>query len=411
MNRWNEIQQKLPQFSASALPKHLRSMTRFIPLMMILLVSAGVYAYQSTITYFPLDIICEEEGFHELGIIQTVDGVTVHLERAYADTNVIRMIARVEGMPHEQYSKQLRNGAGKLADEQGNNFMTVYEPDAGPCPSPETPGTRPPDGEILSVISTSGITSATLPYQMPLSTYFETYYAGTPETLSLTYNLTLQIPEATPTPVNPESTAEPQPTETTPLAFHFDFTVPVQGEIILEPQQTVENNGFAITLTKARIGKSSTTVQLCYPEPVGLDGLMFQDQSPIILTIDEYEGWQTNQMLNESDSSEAHWCVDYTYNMYFDQPPVMLTLNLINPYTQIDYGVEARDKWERLVELASEQGIEVELETYGDFIQPLERPTHQFTGESFSQALMALYTQAGLTQAIEGPWIFTVEIP
>jgi hypothetical protein len=404
MNRWNEIQQKLP---LNALPTRSRSVRRFIPLVAILLLSAGVYAlYQSTLSFFPLDIVCEREGFHELGLSQTVDGVTVHLERAYADTDVIRILVRIEGLPHEQYSKQLQNGAGILEDEQGNIFRLVYEPDAAPCPfNRETAGTKKPDDEILNVLSTGGLTTADYNH-MPLSTFFETYYGGIPEAFNLSYELTLQTEKATPTPANVEGTAEPQPEEFNDLVFRFDFSVPVHGEIILEPEQIVENNGFAVALTEARIGKSSTDVQLCFSEPIEV----IYDQPPT-LTLGEYQGWQTSVMLNEDASSETQWCVDYTYNMYFDQPPATLTLHIEDLYKQIDRSPAARETWEQLVEAAAEQGIEVELKTYGGFIYPSERPTDKFTGESFAEAILELYKEVGLMQALEGSWTFTVEIP
>lgn len=411
MNRWNEIQQKLPQMPASPLPKRRRAMARFIPLMMILLVSAGAYAlYQSTVVFFPLDIICQEEGYHELGISQTVDGVTVHLERAYADTSVVTFIIRVEGVPYEQYSKQLfRTGAGTLTDEQGTTFNLGYHPDSIPCPFDITKaGTRPPDEEILSVISTGGLATTTAPFYMSLSDYFETTYAGTPETLDLSYELTLQTAKPTPTPANPEGTAEPQPAEYEERVFRFDFTVPVHGEILLEPNQTVEKDGFAVTLTQARIGKSVTQIQLCYPELVATASLY---EFPITLTIGEYEGWQHNSVWNKSASSETRWCFDYTYNMYFEQSPAILTLQIEDIYTPLDTSFETTEQWKELIALAAEQGIEVELHEDGDFIFPQERPTDKFTGENPGETMLELYAQTGLMDKYEGPWIFTVEIP
>ncbi len=411
MNRWNEIQQKLPQMPASPLPKRRRAMARFIPLMMILLVSAGAYAlYQSTLTYFPLDIICAEEGFHELGISQTVDGVTVHLERAYADTSEIRFLIRIDGLAYEQYSKQLQQRqAGKLTDEQGTSFQHGYHPDSTPCPFDITKvGTRTPDDEILSVISAWGPETAAGTDYMSLSDYLETVYDEMPETLDLSYELTLQRPQPTPTPANPEGTAEPQPAEFDSLVFNFDFTVPVYGEILLEPDQTVESDGFTVTLTQASIGKSITQIQLCYPELVST-GFMYE--FPITLTIGEYEGWQRSGVWNESASSETRWCVDYMYSMYFEQSPATLTLHIDEIYTQLEVRSAALEKWEQLVELAAEVGIEVELDRHEDFIFPLERPTDQYTGENMRDTMTELYTQVGLMKVFKGPWTFTVDIP
>ena len=410
MNRWNEIQQKLPQMPANPLPKRRHAMARFIPLMMILLLSAGAYAlYQSTVTFFPLDIICAEEGFHELGISQTVDGVTVHVERAYADTSEIRFLIRIEGLSYEQYRKQLQLGAGTLKDEQGNTLMLVYEPDATPCPFDRANlGTPRPPEEWLHVISARGMETMTGTGIMSLSSIFETSYGKTPEILDLSYELTLQIAEPTPTPANPEGTAEPQPAEFDSLVFNFDFTVPVHGEILLEPDQTIEKDGFAVTLTQARIGKSVTQIQLCYPELVATASLY---EFPITLTIGEYEGWQHNSVWNKSASSETRWCFDYTYNMYFEQSPAILTLQIEDIYTPLDTSFETTEQWKELIALAAEQGIEVELHEDGDFIFPQERPTDKFTGENPGETMLELYAQTGLMDKYEGPWIFTVEIP
>ncbi|MBC8100764.1 MAG: hypothetical protein H7Y11_15095, partial [Armatimonadetes bacterium] len=218
MNRWNEIQAKLQQIDQTTIlvvPKPTRHLSRMMLVAAILLISAGAFAfYQTRYSQFALDIICQEEGFHELGISQTVDGVTATLERAYADTQVVRMVVRIEGLPYTQFSKDLQNGAGLMYDDAGNLFSLVYEPDATPCPYVPLTGTTPrPDNEILSSI-TANAQKLGMSEFVSLQTYYDDTYGGTPPELRLNYRVTLRQPQPTPippTPVSAEATAEPQP--------------------------------------------------------------------------------------------------------------------------------------------------------------------------------------------------------
>jgi hypothetical protein len=409
MNRWNEIQSKLDQLDQkTSLPKRTYSLTRLLLVAVVLLVSAGVYAvYQNRFSPFALDIICEEEGFYELGISQTVDGVTVTIERAYADTSVIRLVARVEGVPYEQFNRQWRNGAGILQDEHGNKLEVMYEPDAVPCPfDPANIGTRVPDGELLNTLTTRGFRTDVYNH-MPLNTYYETYYGGTPEELQLSYMVSLDVTSPTPTPLNPEGTAEPQPIESRELTFQFDFTVPVIGAIELTPNLTVEKNDFAITLTKVTVGKSSTELQVCYSKPVHF---VYDNSVSLTLGNETPSFGYPDSSTQESNAQSP--CVDYYYDIYFDQKPATLTFTISRIYMDFEYTVESLEKWEQLVELAAKQSIFVELSIDDEGrISSSYHVNTDFKGGDVTAVMNDLYTQVGILERIEGPWVFTVEIP
>jgi len=194
----------------------------------------------------------------EINLSQTLDGVTVTLERVYADANEI-VIGYTVKKPAGQ---NLHVSRMSLTDEQGRAFSEMTG--AGVAGTSELLGVQLPPGEGAYVTA-----------------FDASVVEGKPERLHL--HLTMHLVELVPvdqSPVTP-TVPLPEPSETGVIVaqaqpmreevvggpFTFDFSVPFIPGQTVEVQQTVEAAGVAMKLERVVITPSETRAILCFAPP------------------------------------------------------------------------------------------------------------------------------------------------
>jgi hypothetical protein len=191
----------------------------------------------------------------ELHLSQTLDGVTVTLERAYADANEIVVGYTVKGLTDQRLHVSRIN----LTDEQGTVFSEMAG--AGVTGASDILGVQLPPGEGAYVTS-----------------FDASPVEGTPASLRLrlTMHLAKLVPvdQAPPTPTTPLT----EPSSSTVIVvpamtlreeivggpFTFDFSVPFIPGRTVEVQQTVEAAGVAVRLKRVVITPSETRATVCF---------------------------------------------------------------------------------------------------------------------------------------------------
>jgi hypothetical protein len=206
-----------------------------------------------------LQHIEQADLIQELDLSQTVDGLTVTLERAYADANRIVVGFTIKDLNGQRY--EARHLA--LTDAAGTVF-------------PETVG--------YGVSGQSDILKVSLPPGE--GAYVLAFDAGTvtgaPEALDLRLVMELEelvLPPDTPSPSptlasSPAEPPEPVVVELVPMPegtivgpFTFDFSVPFIPGRTVEVHQTVQAAGVAITLEEMTVAPSETRAILCFDPP------------------------------------------------------------------------------------------------------------------------------------------------
>jgi hypothetical protein len=199
-----------------------------LPLLLIF-ISGTVYAASTVIGEFFQKYtggVGKNGLAQEMDLSQTINGVTVRLERAYADSNVVLLGLSISG-PTDYFT-----WGGKLATVDGQNI-------SGPLVQGFKPGSTKvfdnwAPSERAAVVDTFDTSSLT----------------GVASELNL--NLTIPVRDWT----NPENNT------TVVGVFTFNFKVPVHPGKIVDVNQTVEAAGIPITLQKVEISPYQTKVIL-----------------------------------------------------------------------------------------------------------------------------------------------------
>jgi len=215
----------------------------------------------------------------ELNLSQTMDDVTVTLERAYADANRVVVGFTVIGPDGQRYDP----GRMTLTDAKG----IVFPPTIGIGVTGQS--------DMLEVELPSGEGSYVFSFDAAA-------IQGAPPALHLRLMIELEefvlppsAPELSPTPDSPPAeppdsmvmVLEPLPAfgGTIVGPFTFDFSVPFIPGRTVEVQQTVEAAGVAVRLERVVVAPSETRVILCFEPPDGDS----KDWVPII-TLDTGNG-------------------------------------------------------------------------------------------------------------------------
>jgi len=204
----------------------------------------------------------------ELNLSQTLDGVTVTLERVYADANQIIIGYTVKG-PTDQ---NLHVGQTSLTDEQGRIFPGMAG--AGVTGASDILGVQLPPGEGAHVMA-----------------FDASAVEGTPERLHLHFTVHLvklvpveqsPVPPTIPLPEPSEpgviiAPAQTLGEEVVSGPFTFDFSVPFIPGQTVEVQQTVETAGVAMKLERVVITPSETRAFLCFEPPDDIEWTLLAD--------------------------------------------------------------------------------------------------------------------------------------
>ena len=167
----------------------------------------------------------------ELNLSQTIDGVTVRLERAYADSNVILVGFTVSGSKEKYYTQE-----EKLSTADGHN-LPVIDRDV------EVSGWQRIMGSWQSSEHTAVLTA-----------YDASSLKGNPAEL----NLRLEMGLADTVTGNTDTVMGP---------FVFDFTLPFHAEEVIDVKQTVEASGIPITLERVVISHWATQAIFSFSPP------------------------------------------------------------------------------------------------------------------------------------------------
>lgn len=235
----------------------------------------------------------------ELNLSQTVGGVTVTLQRAYADANRIVVGFTISGPAGQRYdSRQVM-----LTDAAGTIF---------------------PEGPLMyGVTGQSDILEVELPpgEESYVISFDAAAIQGTPSVLHL--RLTMEVeefvlppnaPELSPTPDSPPAeppdsmvivVLEPLPASEGTIVgpFTFDFSVPFIPGHTVEVQQTVEAAEVAVRLERVVVTPSETQVILCF-EPPDEEG---KDWVPIA-TLDTGNGQDLSGLGSQLSGTSEEIC-------------------------------------------------------------------------------------------------------
>ncbi len=222
---WNNIVASLEERSSLSFWQRFKPKTRlawaFVPIALLVIIGGTAYAATFVIKELFLNYAghIEEAGLaQELDISQTIGNVTVRLERAYADGNVVLVGYTVSG-PQERYFTR----GGELITDEGQALPPLFGM-----------GFVPGSERIMSEWRPSDRVAY-------LAGYDASLIKGEPPYLNLTLDIQVSDP---PFPGKPLPSFE---------SCTFDFTVPFARANRIVIEQTVEKSGVAITLDRIEI--------------------------------------------------------------------------------------------------------------------------------------------------------------
>ena len=199
-----------------------------LPLLLIF-ISGTVYAASSVIEEFfqKLPGSVGKNGLaQEMDLSQTINGVTVRLERAYADSNVLLLGLSISG-PTDYFT-------------WGSKLITV---DGQSISGPLVQGFKPGSTQVFDNWAPSERVAV-------IDTFDTSSLKGVSSDLNL--NLTIPVRDWT----------NPGPDAPVMGVFNFNFSVPVHPSKIADVNQTVEAADIPITLKKVEISPYQTKVIL-----------------------------------------------------------------------------------------------------------------------------------------------------
>ncbi len=187
----------------------------------------------------------------DLNLSQTVDGVTVTVEQAYADTNQVFVGINITGLG----DSVVRFAETTLTDGRGT--LPVYT-GTGVAGRLEKLGVDLPKGEQAYIITFDSPALDAPPAQLDLR---------------LVMNLSALTPQDQPPGANAEG---PIPYIETPLsgAFAFDFSVPFINGRVMDSPQTAEAGGVVARLERVTVTPVETRATVCF------DSLLDGSRSP-----------------------------------------------------------------------------------------------------------------------------------
>ena len=259
----------------------------FLAVALILAFGAVAYAVAPTVARLfqhepGLEYVAQADLVQELALSQMVDGVTVTLERTYADANRIIVGFTVQD-PDDQRRYEPRHLT--LTDAAGTAFDRTFGYGVT-GQSDLFEGSLPP-GEGAYVFNFDASAVAGTPKELDLRLVIELEAlalpsdvpgpSATPTALPMEspqpgvveriVGYVRDLPDEPPRPIVAE--LQPVPVGAVIGPFAFDFSVPFIPGYTVEAQQTAKAAGVAITLEKAVVTPSETQVTLCLVPPDG----------------------------------------------------------------------------------------------------------------------------------------------
>ncbi len=278
LDLWNSVRARVQarRRSATLLPRIPVARLGWVFLTLIVLLALGAVAYAidpavSRMFHEITGLGQNEQSklVQKLNLSRTVSGVTVNLQRAYADANQIVVgytIKSSDGQRYEPYVEALTDTSGRTFYAQGGMGVTGQS---------EVLNVSLPPGEGAYVFSFDASPITNAPSVLHLRLGFQ----------AERFTLPTSIPEPTvprPTQVVDSSAAEAKYAvrEKRQLVgpFVFEFTVPFIPGQRVQVNQSVEHAGIKARLESVIITPSATSATMCF-ESLPQD---FQDWSPIV---------------------------------------------------------------------------------------------------------------------------------
>lgn len=409
MNRFPEIQKQLERFSRSA----ARSRVSWVAAAILTMLALSVVAYAAArlLQITPLDPglqgANEADLLTMLDMEQTVDGVTVTLEYAYADANRLSFALTSAGTAPADI--QYRFGDLLLTSSEGYPIMPMFGGGGGGGGSTDNPALNTYD------LSTVG-------------SYDTTAIQGDPDTLNLRVETTIQVFSAVDETMGDGSSpgggggsagsGEPPAPERTIGPFIFEFTIPFIGGQVVEPQQEASANDITMRLERLVIAPSMTRGVVCL-NPAGEPGYiptlsLTVDGEPVsltdaivtlIVTEQDTPGCYDLQITQSLYQRPGEW------RLSFDSLGVNLPVGVSSGSndTMMDFRIDGAPDALAIVRAS----LEPALEPYG--ITLTEDPgslkfSYDPNADIDEQAIHAL-VNAGMREETPGPWVFSFDVP
>lgn len=386
MNRWEDIYRKLdvPKPRAVRQLSRLAAMVAVTALGLVLTGLSAYAFYRYAQSDGGLNAVDDAGLAQEINISQTIDGITVTVERAYIDSNRFAVWFNVVGFDIPADStilSGLYNHEVTYAD--GNGFAQMVGAGGSSGSSEWVDGVMynvltinhteplPPDGVFELVFTLKPPNEP--PYIIPAGVEFE---GAIPEE----YRTGVMLPDS----------------------FSFDLSLRASAPIELEPALTVTANDVAMTLEYVAVAASSTVIQVCYDLPTPQDWqprltLRFDDGEPVTLSASGIVGGKEAVADNPR-------CIRGESPIPYLVPAETITVEVNALLTSRPEDIspirEAAEAW------LAERGIVVEfvMAERGFSLDLIERP------DGMSDEELYLLIDESLRERYDGPWVFTVPL-
>lgn len=410
MNIYPEIQNSLGRATRSA----ARSRTSWVVAAILAMLALSIVGYaaarllQSQQLDPGLQGASEVDLVTELNIEQTIDGVTVRLDYAYADANRISLAYTSDGDVPLGTTYQFTSD--RLTDDAGRQFQTMFGGGGGGG-----------GGGGSADSNTPVFTSFSMSQQ---SSFDASVIEGSPDELHLRFEVSLMkfvapTGDGSTTSEATEQSAPPSPQETIG-PFVYEFSIPFISGQLVEPEQSASAAGITMRLDRLVVAPSLTRGSVCFEPPLPEAAYM----APIVsLTIDgEAVALDAEQIFFPAPEGSPEGCVDLQINQALYNRPGTWRLSIDSLVrslgvgyssgsngTTANYSVDGTPDQLALVRAKLEPG----LQAYGIELTESEGSLKfSFRLDSgISQHDLDMLIYDAVHDQTPGPWVFTFDVP
>lgn len=390
-DRWHEIRQRVEDnaiFSRPAVPQN-RWLKRAAALLIVMLLSTGaIYAF----VQMPpppagdtgIDGVKAAGLVTDLNLVQTLDGVQLQLNWAYID----------EGRVIVNYQTFLVNqdGTRRAADADEPAILRLSERN-GQLPDlyPNRHGHQSYPTPVTVAFNIEQGASLPDPLNM-VDMRLEIAYDYRPHIRNAIERIFYSEIRRSTFGWDQNGVRLPLPPEA--ISFTFDFTLPIQRSVTLEPMLTVTASGVAITLESLSVSPSKTNYRVCYVLPDNsAKGWHLADVTLAFgETVTSFGGSENKKR------KDGRACTD-GYMEVYQTLPVTLTLT-VEALERMPFN--SADELLRIQRAMHASGIGMDVEIHPD-------GTTAFTWPNITDEAQTVLVDLGYR--IEGPWVFTIDVP
>lgn len=328
------------------------------------------------------------------GIAQTLKGITVTLNWAYADESRMAMQLTLSGLnvPQGVYLEDIICRPYITSDEDVS--LTLYDGDANILED------RP--GKPIELTYVYHLQMDTRQYDY-LNFDLDLTIGPCSDYLNF---LEVDVDQPLPTPI--------------PLIgnYHLKFRVPVYKAITITPDQTVTANGLSIRLESITISPSYSELRLCYHPPNTVGFPEATDWMPeATIRIGESEPAPYAYFSDNIGAiNQSEYCADLGFEVAYDGHPtaIKITVERLSTWPYVltpDLEESAKRKL-----IAQDITVEFRKDVYGTDWKVIGNDVYGIDWkvvskpENMTDAVAYQKVVEALTETFEGPWVFTVDI-